>query len=76
MTRRSIATVAALGVIVAASPGAQSPRPATARPDGEAVVDVTVSEGTSMSVSVSPDGRTLAADPQGSIWTMLPAADP
>ena len=70
MTRRSIATVAALGVIVAASPGAQSPRPATARPDSEAVVDVTVSEGTSMSVSVSPDGRTLAADLQGSIWTM------
>src|SRR6266508_4065603 len=35
--------------------------------------DVTVSEGTSMSVAVSPDGRTLAIDMQGSIWT-LPAA--
>jgi Tol biopolymer transport system component/imidazolonepropionase-like amidohydrolase len=35
--------------------------------------DVTVHEGTSMSVSVSPDGRTLAVDLQGSIWT-LPAA--
>ena len=35
-------------------------------------MDVTVSEGTSMSVSVSPDGRTLAADLQGSIWTMPP----
>src|SRR5688572_22820907 len=33
-------------------------------------IDVTVSEGTSMSVAVSPDGRTLAADMQGSIWTM------
>jgi Tol biopolymer transport system component len=38
-----------------------------------APVTVTVSEGTSMSVAVSPDGRTLAIDMQGSIWT-LPAA--
>jgi Tol biopolymer transport system component/imidazolonepropionase-like amidohydrolase len=36
-------------------------------------IPVTVREGTSMSVSVSPDGRTLAVDLQGSIWTM-PAA--
>jgi Tol biopolymer transport system component len=35
-------------------------------------VSVTISEGTSMSVSVSPDGQTLAMDLQGSIWT-LPA---
>lgn len=35
-------------------------------------VKVTVHEGTSMSVGVSPDGRTLAIDLQGSIWT-LPA---
>ncbi len=35
-------------------------------------LDVTVDEGTSMSVAVSPDGRTLAIDLQGSIWT-LPA---
>ena len=37
------------------------------------IIDVTVHEGTSMSVAVSPDGRTLAVDLQGSIWT-LPAA--
>lgn len=36
------------------------------------MVDVTVHEGTSMSVAVSPGGRTLAIDLQGSIWT-LPA---
>src|SRR5438093_2738295 len=36
-------------------------------------IDVTVHEGTSMSVALSPDGRTLAIDLQGSIWT-LPAA--
>jgi len=35
-------------------------------------VNVTVGEGTSMSVAVSPDGQTLAIDMQGSIWT-LPA---
>ena len=40
---------------------------------GAAPIDVTVHEGTSMSVAVSPDGRTLAVDLQGSIWT-LPAA--
>ncbi len=39
----------------------------------EAPIDLTVSEGTSMSVAVSPDGGTLAIDLQGSIWT-LPAA--
>jgi Tol biopolymer transport system component len=33
-------------------------------------IDVTVSEGTSMSVAVSPDGSTLAIDLQGSIWTL------
>jgi Tol biopolymer transport system component len=40
---------------------------------GGSVIDVTVSEGTSMSVAVSPDGRSLATDMQGSIW-ILPAS--
>ena len=44
-----------------------------ARPPAAAPIDVTVREGTSMSVAVSPDGRTLAIDLQGGIWT-LPAA--
>src|ERR671913_499720 len=35
-----------------------------------ALIDVTVREGTSMSVAVSPDGRTLAIDLQGGIWTV------
>jgi len=38
-----------------------------------ATVDVPVSEGTSMSVAVSPDGQRLAIDLQGSIW-VVPAA--
>jgi Tol biopolymer transport system component len=42
-------------------------------PSAPPLVDVTVTEGTSMSVAVSPDRRTLAIDLQGSIWT-LPGA--
>src|SRR2546428_1634427 len=41
-----------------------------AQPTKSALIDVTVHEGTSMSVGVSPDGRTLAIDMQGSIWTL------
>ena len=52
----------ALVVLAAALEAAASPTP----------IEVTVSEGTSMSVAVSPDGRTLAIDLQGSIW-MLPS---
>jgi Tol biopolymer transport system component len=51
---------------IVAALNAQTPARVTPR------IDVTVSEGTSMSVAVSPDGRTLAIDMQGSIWT-LPA---
>lgn len=42
-------------------------------PPAPATIDVTVTEGTSMSVAVSPDGRTLAIDLQGSIWTLAAA---
>lgn len=60
-------------VAMCAGLAAQSRRP-PAKPAGvPAAIDVTVHEGTSMSVAVSPDGRTLATDMQGSIWT-LPAA--
>ena len=45
----------------------------TARPAAAVTKDVTVHEGTSMSVAVSPDGRRLAVDFQGSVW-VLPAA--
>ena len=52
----------------------QNPRPSQARRSRQtSTIDVTVHEGTSMSVAISPDGRTLATDMQGSIWTM-PAA--
>jgi Tol biopolymer transport system component len=56
--------VGVLGLAVSLK-GALAPAPT--------LIDVTVHEGTSMSVAVSPDGRTLAVDLQGSIWT-IPAA--
>ena len=43
-----------------------------AMPKPSPLIDVTVSEGTSMAVAVSPDGKMLAMDMQGSIYT-LPA---
>src|SRR5215208_5625916 len=58
---RSLFAVGVLASVVALR-GAPAPAPA--------LIDVTVSEGTSMSVAVSPDGRTLAVDLQGSIWTI------
>src|SRR4029079_16912925 len=61
--RRKLAAIVVLGLVIALR-GAPAPAPAH--------IDVTVHEGTSMSVAVSPDGRTLAVDLQGSIWT-LPA---
>jgi Tol biopolymer transport system component/imidazolonepropionase-like amidohydrolase len=39
-------------------------------------VTVTVDEGTSMSVAVSPDGKMLAMDLQGSIWVMPATGGP
>jgi Tol biopolymer transport system component/imidazolonepropionase-like amidohydrolase len=62
--RRKLAAIVVLGLVIALK-GAPAPAPAR--------IDVTVHEGTSMSVAVSPDGRTLAVDLQGSIWT-IPAA--
>ncbi|MFM8532519.1 MAG: amidohydrolase, partial [Acidimicrobiia bacterium] len=57
-----------------ASLAAQAQQPAAVRraaaPPVAAPVDVTVSEGTSMSAALSPDGRTIATDMQGSIWVM------
>lgn len=66
MKRLRLAALLALGLI--GSSQAQVVPPANTGP-----VHVTVDEGTSMSVAVSPDGKTLAVDLQGSIW-VLPAA--
>jgi Tol biopolymer transport system component len=67
MMRRSVRFVsiafALLTVGLVASARQSRPAPAPA-------IDVTVQEGTSMSVAVSPDGRTLAIDLQGGLWTV------
>lgn len=70
--------IAVVGMVsvAAAQQGSQPPprkRVAPVAAATPASVEVTVREGTSMSVALSPDGRTIAADMQGSIWTM-PAA--
>src|SRR5437763_11847149 len=57
---RTTALLATIGLVAIDAAPARTP------------IEVSVSEGTSMSVAVSPDGRTLAIDMQGSIWT-LPA---
>src|SRR5688572_4883516 len=73
----AVGMLVVVGVAGLASLAAQAPRRAAtpaAKPAAKPVsIDVTVREGTSMSVAISPDGRTIATDMQGSIWTM-PAA--
>ena len=60
------------GSVLTRHASAQTATKASTAPKPSPLIDVTVSEGTSMSVAVSPDGKTLAIDMQGSIWT-LPA---
>jgi Tol biopolymer transport system component len=62
---RAVASTAIGGALLVAPSAQRAPSPSP--------IDVTVTEGTSMSVTVSPDRRTLAVDLQGSIWT-IPAA--
>src|SRR5882672_7828489 len=42
----------------------------TAQPQGGRAVHVTLHEGTSMAAAMSPDGRTIAIDLLGTLWTM------
>ncbi len=75
----AVAVSGLLGATVGSqSPAAPSraPRASERVPAPAAVVDVPVSEGTSMSVAVSPDGRRLAIDLQGSIWVVPAAGGP
>jgi Tol biopolymer transport system component len=60
------------GLLLNPTAGAQTFNGPEAPAQSKSLIDVTVSEGTSMAVAVSPDGKILAIDLQGSIWT-LPA---
>ncbi|MBC7897393.1 MAG: PD40 domain-containing protein [Cytophagaceae bacterium] len=62
--RRRIALTASLLGALAVTPGALAAQVAPV------TVDVTVTEGTSMSVAATRDGRMLALDLQGSIWVL------
>ncbi|MEZ5290175.1 MAG: amidohydrolase family protein [Vicinamibacterales bacterium] len=68
----SSSVVCTIGLVAAATraPGGGGEQTRGAQ---SATVDVPVHEGTSMSVAVSPDGRRLAVDLQGSIW-VVPAS--
>jgi Tol biopolymer transport system component/imidazolonepropionase-like amidohydrolase len=67
----AIAIVACVaGLAAQEAPRPPRPRPAARPAASPTTIDVTVHEGTSMSVAISPDGQTLATDMQGSIWTM------
>jgi Tol biopolymer transport system component len=75
-TNLAVAVLAVVGLSIGAtaSPGRQSrgsnQAGGAAGRSTATAIDVTVTEGTSMAVAVSPDGRTLAIDLQGSIWTL------
>jgi Tol biopolymer transport system component/imidazolonepropionase-like amidohydrolase len=69
-----LAVTCLLGVMAAAAAPsrAATPPPVASGPGAPApdTVRVTVSEGTSMSVSASPDGQRLVLDLQGSLWVL------
>lgn len=57
--RWAVCALVAVGVCAASASGVAAQR-----------VDLTVREGTNLAVALSPDGRTLAMDLLGSIWTL------
>jgi Tol biopolymer transport system component/imidazolonepropionase-like amidohydrolase len=61
--------LAAFGLVTSAQSGRPGPVPAST----PRAVHLTLHEGTSMAAALSPDGRTLAIDLLGTLWT-LPAA--
>jgi Tol biopolymer transport system component/imidazolonepropionase-like amidohydrolase len=63
MLRSTIACLAGVTILVAL----------TATEDRGGTIDITVTEGTSMAIALSPDRQTIAMDLQGGLWT-LPVA--
>jgi Tol biopolymer transport system component len=60
MLRRTITALAVVTVLAAVG----------ATQDRGGAIDVTVSEGTSMAIALSPDRQTIALDLQGGLWTL------
>ncbi|MDX3899590.1 MAG: amidohydrolase family protein [Sphingobium sp.] len=67
-----VALAAALAAIAMGAGDVRAQAPSLTPPGTGETVAFDVHEGTSMSVSASPDGRTLAVDLQGSLW-LIPA---
>ena len=65
-TKTFFAATFLLATVAASAPPPTPPQ----GPQAPKTIDVVVHEGTSMSVAVSPDGRTLAIDLHGGIWTL------
>ncbi len=70
----SLAMAVALGASGAS--GAQTPPDPPRLSPGDVRVDVTVTEGTSMAVSISPDGAWVVSDLVGSLWVTPAAGGP
>jgi Tol biopolymer transport system component len=69
MLRCTTACVVGITLLVAGTAGQNSPVPR----EGAAkagTVEITVSEGTSMALALSPDRQTIAIDLQGGLWTL------
>ena len=74
MTRRVRTGFGLLTLLAATLPASGSASSASSawmqRPAQSGTVELTITEGTSMAVAVSPDGRTLVMDLQGTLWTL------
>jgi Tol biopolymer transport system component len=77
MSRTALLLSAAVALVLGAASATAAPLPDPPKVSPrDTLIDVSVNEGTSMAVSVSPDGKMLAVDLQGSIWVMPATGGP
>jgi Tol biopolymer transport system component len=70
MMRWTAACLAGSALLVSLVAATACGRKSAAGQDRPGTVDITVSEGTSMALALSPDRRTIALDLQGGLWTV------
>lgn len=68
----STSVLALLGAVLLPGDGIDAQAPLLPPPGQESPSEITVSQGTSMATALSPDGKTLVIDLQGTLW-VLPA---
>ena len=78
LSRRNRCLAAALvaALVAVGLPAASAPMDPPKVSPRDVLVDVTVTEGTSMAVSASPDGKQLVTDLQGSLWVTPASGGP